>query len=76
MNESNFKVEFVIPEHLIGYLNDAAYNIAKLEIGTFNTLYPDGDIPDYAVSEVTNFLMPKLIEKMVESIDKIMEEEF
>ena len=35
MNESDFKVEFVIPEHLMGYLNDAAYNIAKLEMAHF-----------------------------------------
>lgn len=75
MNESDFKVEFVIPEHLMGYLNDAAYNLAKLEIGVFRTLYPDGYSPDYAAAEVTNFILPKLIEKMIEHIDEIMEEE-
>ena len=74
MNEPNFSVEFVLPEHLQAILDNVSNQVVDLMIGMFGLLYPDGDIPENAENEVLVLLGPKLSSSIAEAANKALEE--
>lgn len=74
MNEPNFSVEFVLPEHLQANLDNMSNQIVDLMIGMFGLLYPDGNIPENAANEVLVLLAPKLHSSITSAAEKALEE--
>ena len=74
MNEPNFSVEFVLPEHLQEILDSMGNQVVDLMIGMFELLYPDGDMPENAGNEVLVLLAPKLSSSIANAAEKALEE--
>lgn len=73
MNESDFMVKFELPEGLQKQLDEMADVITAFVIKAFAVLYPDGDFPNNAAEEVTNLLIPKILEAMTKAVDRFSE---
>ena len=74
MNDSNFEAEFILPEDLQRQLDEISEKMTTFVVGTMLILYPDGVIPENAMQEVVNLLVPKVKEGMAKAVNKFLEE--